>query len=71
MPSSEVGVHLGKFICTGIKELYIHDIGINSSGFVEAQEQITEGVQLVCINIRSIDIHDIYKRVKSLFKPNT
>ncbi|KAK1353008.1 NACHT, LRR and PYD domains-containing protein 14 [Heracleum sosnowskyi] len=49
---SEVGVQLGKFICTGIKELHFHDIGINSSGFVEAQEQITGGVKLVFINIR-------------------
>ncbi|WOG85922.1 hypothetical protein DCAR_0105115 [Daucus carota subsp. sativus] len=49
---SEVGVQLGKFICTGIKELHFHDIGINSSGFLKAQEQITEGVKLVFINIR-------------------
>ncbi|KAF1002434.1 hypothetical protein AG4045_001734 [Apium graveolens] len=49
---SEVGVQLGKFICTGIKELQFHDIGINSSGFLEAQEQITGGVKLVFINIR-------------------
>lgn len=58
--SSEVGVQLGKFICTGIKELHFHDIGINSSGFVEAQEQITGGVKLVFINIRSTDTHDIF-----------
>ncbi|KAK1381087.1 hypothetical protein POM88_027831 [Heracleum sosnowskyi] len=49
---SEVGVQLGKFICTGIKELHFHDIGINSSCFVEAQEQITGEVKLVFINIR-------------------
>lgn len=27
--SSEVGLKLGKFICTGINELQFHDIGIN------------------------------------------
>ena len=58
--SSEVGVQLGKFICTGIKELHFHDIGINSSGFLKAQEQITEGVKLVFINIRYTDSLDVY-----------
>ena len=64
MTSSEVGEHLGKYICTGVRELHFNNIGIKSSGFLEAREQLTEGVKLAFINIRSADIHDMCKRVK-------
>lgn len=47
-----MGVHLGKFLYTGINALDIEDIGLGSSGFLKAQENITEGLNLVSINIR-------------------
>ncbi|KAK3032181.1 hypothetical protein RJ639_035006, partial [Escallonia herrerae] len=48
---SKVGSHLGKFLCTGIRALNVEGIGLGSSGFLEAQEEITEELNLVSINI--------------------
>lgn len=48
---SKMGRPLGKFMCTGIRALDIEDIGLHSSGFLEALEEIKMEMQLVYINI--------------------
>ncbi|KAK2986373.1 hypothetical protein RJ640_026637 [Escallonia rubra] len=48
---SKVGRHLGKFLCTGIRALNVEGIGLGSSGFLEAQQEIMEELNLVSINI--------------------
>ncbi|CAK9158513.1 unnamed protein product [Ilex paraguariensis] len=47
----KVGAPLGKYLCTGIRSLNIEDIGLCSSGFLEAQEELMEELKLVYINI--------------------
>nr|GLL33240.1 uncharacterized protein LOC109182724 [Ipomoea trifida] len=48
---SEIGASIGKFLCKGILSLDIDDIGLGSSGFLKAQEEIVEDLKIICINI--------------------
>lgn len=52
LSSSKVGVPLGKFLCTGVQSLDVEDIGLGSSGFLDACKEIVEELKLVSINIR-------------------
>lgn len=49
-----MGRPFGKFMCTGIRALDIEDIGLHSSGFLEALKEIKMEMPLVYINIRFI-----------------
>ncbi|KAI3461017.1 hypothetical protein Pfo_017680 [Paulownia fortunei] len=48
---SNIGAPLGKFLCTGICFLDFEDIGLGSSGFLEAVEEISEELKIAYINI--------------------
>ncbi|VFQ95879.1 unnamed protein product [Cuscuta campestris] len=48
---SEIGAAIGKFLCKGILALDIDDIGLGSSGFSKAREQIVGVSKLRCIDI--------------------
>ncbi|GER41150.1 leucine-rich repeat family protein [Striga asiatica] len=48
---SKIGASLGKFLCTGICSLDVEDIGLGSSGFLEAGRNIARELKIVYINI--------------------
>lgn len=48
---SEIGAPLGKFLCTGIYALDVEDIGLGSSGFLEAVKEISDELKIAYINI--------------------
>lgn len=48
---SKIGTHLGLYLCKGIQTLNIQDIGLGSSGFQGAQEEIKGKLMLTYINI--------------------
>lgn len=48
---SKIGTHLGLYLCKGIQTLNIQDIGLGSSGFQGAQEEIKGELMLTYINI--------------------
>ncbi|KAM7501543.1 hypothetical protein LguiB_000447 [Lonicera macranthoides] len=47
----KVGVPMGKFLCTGVRSLDVEDIGLGSSGLLDACKEIVEELKLVSINI--------------------
>ncbi|KAL6563791.1 hypothetical protein OROGR_002750 [Orobanche gracilis] len=49
---SKIGSTLGRFLCTGICSLDVEDIGLGSSGFLEAGDQISKELKIAYINIR-------------------
>ncbi|KVI12316.1 NACHT, LRR and PYD domains-containing protein 13 isoform X1 [Cynara cardunculus var. scolymus] len=49
--TSKFGPSLGKFLLSGIQALNVKGVGLGSSGFSDAQEEITEELSLVRINI--------------------
>ncbi|KAL3620544.1 hypothetical protein CASFOL_035456 [Castilleja foliolosa] len=48
---SKIGTSLGKFLCTGICSLDVEDIGLGSSGFMEAGKKISKELKIAYINI--------------------
>ncbi|KZV23665.1 hypothetical protein F511_06995 [Dorcoceras hygrometricum] len=48
---SKIGALLGKFMCTGVRGLNFEDVGLGSSGFLLALEEINEELKLVYMNI--------------------
>ncbi|KAK4720218.1 hypothetical protein R3W88_018556 [Solanum pinnatisectum] len=48
---SEIGTAVGKFLCGGIQALDIEDIGLGSSGFMRAGQEIVKETKLHSINI--------------------
>ncbi|CAA0825735.1 RNI-like superfamily protein [Striga hermonthica] len=48
---SKIGASLGKFLCTGICSLDVEDVGLGSSGFLEAGRNIARELKIVYINI--------------------
>ncbi|KAL1550087.1 hypothetical protein AAHA92_18100 [Salvia divinorum] len=51
MLGSKIGAPLGKFLCTGISSLDVEDIGLGSSGFLQAAKEISEELKIAYINI--------------------
>ncbi|KAG8370858.1 hypothetical protein BUALT_Bualt13G0027100 [Buddleja alternifolia] len=48
---SQIGGPLGKFLCSGIFALDVEDVGLGSSGFMEALKEIPKDLKLKYINI--------------------
>ncbi|XP_011083100.1 uncharacterized protein LOC105165701 isoform X2 [Sesamum indicum] len=48
---SEIGAPFGKFLCTGVRAVDVEDIGLGSSGFLEALREISTELKIAYINI--------------------
>ncbi|KAL0390861.1 UNVERIFIED_CONTAM: hypothetical protein Scaly_0443200 [Sesamum calycinum] len=48
---SEIGAPFGKFLCTGVRAVDVEDIGLGSSGFLEALREISMELKIAYINI--------------------
>ncbi|XP_047958543.1 uncharacterized protein LOC125204047 isoform X2 [Salvia hispanica] len=51
MLGSKIGAPLGKFLCTGVLSLDAEDIGLGSSGFLQAAKEISVELKIAYINI--------------------
>ncbi|XP_042053715.1 uncharacterized protein LOC121798661 isoform X5 [Salvia splendens] len=51
MLGSKIGAPLGKFLCTGVVSIDAEDIGLGSSGFLQAAKEISVELKIAYINI--------------------